>query len=454
MILRDNTTYYSTAENLEQYLSLQNVANRRISEQMDENGNDLLVYPHSFCQCEDEAGKQVLLSMQTSWKEQQCTKVIMETGNMVGFIGVNGLPVSIRSRFAKDAGEDFFLHYMLHKVLGINIVKMLHGTSDEPVFDFLLFLFPRFLNEALAQGIYKEYRRNDYNDTNVRGPIDIGRHLKANMPFGGRIAYRAREFSSDNHVTELIRHAIDYISKTKHGRALLENDAETRASVAKIVAATSGYDGREREMIIKSNSRPVSHPYYSRYAPLQKLCLRILRHERLRYGANENKIYGILFDVSYLWEEYLATVLAGMEFKHPNNKKYQGRIYLAKNKMLPRYPDFYREQDRTIADAKYKRSISRDDVHQLVTYMYRLKGQHGIFIQPGDGNCQDDVYDLLGYGTENGAKLQTFFFPVPQVANDYKQFAAGMMVTENMLKARLRIENLPPMFKMDTGSRL
>lgn len=83
-------------------------------------------------------------------------------------------------------------------------------------------MFPKFLNEALSQGLYKEYKRNEYNDANVRGTIDINRHLRSNMPFNGRVAYRTREFSHDNHVTELIRHTIDYISKSRFGRTLLE----------------------------------------------------------------------------------------------------------------------------------------------------------------------------------------------------------------------------------------
>lgn len=101
-------------------------------------------------------------------------------------------------------------------------MNLSHGTSDEQLFNFLLYMFPKFLNEALSQGLYKEYKRNEYNDANVRGTIDINRHLRSNMPFNGRVAYRTREFSHDNHVTELIRHTIDYISKSRFGRTLLE----------------------------------------------------------------------------------------------------------------------------------------------------------------------------------------------------------------------------------------
>lgn len=438
MILRDNTKYSFTLGNLDEYLMLQNIANKKMSDLLDENGNDLLIYPHSFYQCEDEAGKQHLFSLQSQWKGQQCTKLQLETGNMVGFIGMNGKSVSIHSRFSKNAEEDFFLHYMLSRVLNFNVVNLSHGTADDQIFNFLLYLFPKLLNEALSQGIYKEYQRNEYNDANVRGLIDINRHLKMNIPFNGHIAYRTREFSHDNHITELIRHTIEYISKTKYGSVLLEKDEETRRSVALIVSATSRYSRQEREKVIKCNLRIGNHPYFSRYTPLQKLCLRILRHERIKYGKKSDKIYGILFDVSYLWEEYLATILTKQEFKHPQNKKGTGRIYLTNDNLYPRYPDFYRERDNTIIDAKYKREISRDDVHQMITYMYRLKGLNGIFIQPSTNAHQKRVSGLLGYGMDHNAKLQIFYYPISQVASDYKQFVAEMMQLEDIVKSQFQ----------------
>ena len=63
MILKDNTNYYFTADNIEEYLPLQKISNKKVSDLLDENGNDLLIYPHSFSLCKDEAGKQYLFSL-------------------------------------------------------------------------------------------------------------------------------------------------------------------------------------------------------------------------------------------------------------------------------------------------------------------------------------------------------------------------------------------------------
>ena len=420
---------------MEEFLKLQNIANRKIAELLDEHGNRVFVYPHSLFECEDETDKQILLSLQTTQSGNECKKAILETGNIAGFIGTNGLSLSIHSRFSKDDAEDFFLHYMLNKELGINVVDLQHGIRDGAVFDFLIYLFPKLLNEALAQGLYKAYRRNEYNDGNIKGSIGINRHLKSNMPFQGKVAYHTREFSYDNHVTELIRHTIEYIGKTKLGRNMLEKDAEMRSNVSSIVSATPKYSNRERERIINRNQRIVNHPYYSRYRPLQKLCLRILRHERIKYGDKAEKIHGVLFDVSYLWEEYLGTILMKQGFLHPNNKKGTGRIYLAKGDRLHRYPDYYRQNDGMIIDAKYKRVIdTRDDINQMITYLYRLKGKRGIFIQPTDCAFEEKHYDLLGYGEENAAKVQIFKYPIPQGINHYKEFISEINKSELLLK--------------------
>ena len=72
--------------------------------------------------------------------------------------------------------------------------------------------------------------------------------------------------------------------------------------------------------------------------------------------------------------------------------------------------------------------------------MYRLKGKNGLFIQPSDKICQKENYDLLGYGTDNNAKLLKYFYSIPQTANDYKQFVADMLLLENMLKVQMQLE--------------
>ena len=52
--------------------------------------------------------------------------------------------------------------------------------------------------------------------------IDVGNHLKKNLPFTGNIAYTTREFTYDNPMMQLIRHTIEYIKNQKSlGRGII-----------------------------------------------------------------------------------------------------------------------------------------------------------------------------------------------------------------------------------------
>ena len=404
---------------------IQKIANIQIDElKLDDNPN-LLVFPRDLNHYGDDISEGHILELQGD-------QII--TGNIMGFIGVNDTQIDIRSRFAKKDGNDYFLHYMLQKVFAINLFDIKHTTDKEQVFDFLLYLFPYFLQKALGQGLYKKYRRFEYNDANIRGPIDVSRHIRQNIPFRGTVAYSTREHSYDNEVTQLIRHTIEYIKTKAHGAHILSNNKETKEAVSQIVMATQTYNVRERQKVINQNLRPVRHPYYSAYTELQKICLQILRHESLKYGQEKDKVYGILFDGAWLWEEYLNTIFEEklLKITHAKNKTGENGIALYENGRKSYYPDFYQkvEGDKQgeksfVLDAKYKRlgrdvkideeensysniiSICRDDLFQMITYMHVLPAKRCALLYPMEPDeettNQEKVIkskerELLGFG--------------------------------------------------------
>lgn len=433
---KDNSEHI-LAEHVEKVLPF---ANTPVSSLVDDKGKSLLVFPLSFQECEDCIGRQHLFDI-----APKGNGYVVKTGNLAGFIGLNDMYIAIRSRFGTENGDDYFLHYMLKKVLSVNLFNLKHTATDEQVFDFLLHLFPYFLNKALVQGLYKEYRRNEYNDCNLRGTIDISRHIKCNMPFNGRVAYRTREFGYDNHVTQLIRHTVEYIRTKRLGEMVLHTNVDTQENVSQIVSATSTYQKQDRQQVIKSNLRPVMHPYYTQYVPLQKLCLKILSHERLRYGQDKDEIYGILFDVSWLWEEYLSTLLVPLGFKHPNNRQKFGGIWLGysrnKNKkrnVFLRYPDFYDEERSVILDAKYKDQIDYvADVNQVIAYLYRMKGRIGMFVHPATDKNELKSYSLRGYGDDSDARLIEYRFHIPTDVSSYEDFEGNIRLSETALKEQI-----------------
>ncbi|MBQ3658119.1 MAG: hypothetical protein II956_14955 [Bacteroidales bacterium] len=361
--------------------NLKKIADVKIKNlKLDDNPN-LLVFPRDLNQYGDKISEQSIISLDGDK---------ISTGNIMGFVGVNETQLDIRSRFAKDDGRDYFLHYMLQKVFAINLFDIKHTSNQEQIFEFLLYLFPYFLKKALAQGLFKKYQRFEHNDANLRGVIDVSRHIRQNIPFCGTVAYNTRQHSYDNHLTQLVRHTIEYIKTKPAGSCILNNDQETKSGVSQIIAATQSYNVFERQRIISQNLRLVRHPYFWEYTALQSLCLKVLRHENLKFGQEKDQVYGILFDGAWLWEEYLNTVLKPLGFKHPENKTGKGRKHLFTDNSGYCYPDFYNEDEKIVLDAKYKwylewKNVQTADLYQVITYMHILDYNVGGFIVPLEG---------------------------------------------------------------------
>ena len=465
-----------TGENAaEVYKDLSNVANLPLKELCTKNPS-LIVFPKILGQARDGIEEEKIFEMSGNFENPQDAKITTE--NLMGFVGCVNTQVSIQSRFtenAKNGGgdEDFFLHYMLEKVGVANLFDLQHSTKRDCYFDFLLYLFPLFLKKALAQGIFKTYRRFEHNDANIRGVIDVPRQIQKNIPFAGRVAYNTRERTFDNPVTELIRHTIEAIKTKPSGKYILSRDEETKLAVSEIIQATGGYNLREREQIIAKNAKPLNHPYFTAYNALQKLCLAIFRHQKIAYRKDSNQVYGILFDGAWLWEEYLARVLKNEGFKHPRNKDGAGGIRMFQNdsdefsfdKNNRRiYPDFYRPNEAHkggfILDAKYKRlqnGVGREDLYQVVTYMHTMKIDSGGFLYPLKtdgiwGAVEDSGADILSQHyklSENGygGVIHVFGIRIPRAEGEslkerHESFRKRMHKIEKELLNDLRKANL------------
>jgi 5-methylcytosine-specific restriction endonuclease McrBC regulatory subunit McrC len=413
------------------------IADKTIAELCRENEN-LLIFPYSIETSDDRIGDSSVMSILNTDDPE---KVRISTGNVMGFIGVGDLQIKIKSRF--DLGrDDFLLHYMLQKVLSFNLFDLSHNNEQEDVFDFIMFMFPYLLKAAMRQGVYREYQNYHHNDANMKGTIDIGRHIARNIPFVGNIAYSKREYSHDNNVTELIRHTIEFMKTNKYGQAVLNIDRETIENVNTIVEHTPLYNKSDRNSIISKNLRMKTHPYYTEYRPLQTLCLQILRMEEVKYGESDDEICGILFDGAWLWEEYINTILSKFGFTHPENKLRKGGIYLFEEHSGVRYPDFY--NDDMVLDAKYKRlknynkvsKVDPDDVHQLIAYLTALHIKKGGFIVPLE---QKQVKIPTSHLQGNPAVLSIYGIEISKTTSSYADFCNKMEEKEKVFIISLNI---------------
>ena len=375
-------------------------------------------------------------------KDQKILETVnqkIKTGNVIGFLGCGQERLTISSRFSNES-DDYFLHYLLQKVLNINLTSLDVGLSrEERLYQLLIYLFPKYLEAAMRKGLYKEYQRFSHNDSHIKGVIDVVNHLKKNLPFTGNIAYTTREFTYDNPMMQLIRHTIEYIKNQKSlGRGIIYTNRE---NITEIIRVTPSYKQADRAKIIRLNqTKPLRHAYFREYRKLQELCLMILNREEHGLGYQEQKIHGILFDVAWLWEEYVHTLLP-KEFIHPRNKDKTDGISVFSNRERKVYPDFYDRERKIVLDAKYKKleltekGINRDDLFQLISYAYILQAEKAGLIFPSiDQTVSSEIGKVEGYGV----LLKKWSIQIPQKTSSYSEFYEMLEMSEKIFQNKIK----------------
>lgn len=406
-------------------------------EQLEREG--IFVFPELIKEAEDITRDQMIL---------QSVNDSYYSGNVMGFLGCGNERLIIESRFC-DSGTDFFFQYLLDKVLDFpNIIEMeMDADQENRVFNLLLFLFPHYLKTAMRKGLFKTYIRYNYNDKNVKGSVDIARHITINTPFIGNVAYSQREYSYDNQLMELIRHTIEFIKKKPYGRKLL---IKVKDEVKLVVNSTPKYEPHDKQKIVAENKQnPVRHAYFREYRTLQKLCLLILQHQKHQIGVGEKQIYGVLFDGAWLWEEYINTLVDDI-FYHPRNKAGQGAQWIFEGNRGLIYPDFISHdyKARIIADAKYKPkgNIGNKDYLQVLAYMFRFDAIKGYFFYPENEDLENlQLWMNKGSTYEKNVEprkdicIVKHGLKIPKHVDGYEDFVVEMHRAETEFKRALTV---------------
>lgn len=354
---------------------------------------------------------------------------------------VYDVTVEIGSRF--DTGDKQpFLRYLLSSVYDfkdIKVNKKFNPKSDEndSIWYWLLIIAFRYqLENAYKIGLFKKYKRFEYNDSKVKGTIDINKHIKYNIPFNGKIAYSKRELTHDNEIMHLILHSYEVLNR-RHPETLnfISKQSKAYEAICAIREVAPNYKNENVQALISKCSKKITHPYYHRYEHLRKICLLILKNKGISFfDGQSSDIIGIIMNISKLWEEFLnESVLS----KIKNTKvKYQNEIKLKlikgeeKQKTFPLKPDYVIEKGngKYVIDAKYKIGWQKfilesnidyisNDYRQITNYVYLLDAQWGGVIFPYKKDNEGEE-DLSGYYLDcNGKLFYLFALEVPSTNN-------------------------------------
>lgn len=390
----------------------------------------------------------------------------LKTSNLVGVVKYTTndgeeFRLKIQSRFDKGKNQ-YFLLYMLSKCLNINLFDTNIEFANESEFQVLLVvLFYQSFLEAITQGVYKEYRKFEYNDFNFKGSLNVNNHLKYNTPFIGKTAYRTREHTYDNNILCLIRQTINYIETSYCDLwegVVKNNKFDQYAQYREIIfEATKSYIFNKNYNEVYSCRKPIVHPFYDKYETLRQLCLAILDNDGANIYIEETEsVKGILFDVAWLWEEFVyKQLLEEYKFIHLEFNGNRGLNYLKDVPTKVWYPDFIEDinsrenfQGASILDAKYKDwhiVKQSEDMHQLISYLYITGGKMCGAIFPHPQSVEETkviVFQELKSNISTKVKCYEFCLDIPDSSKFNNYEAYSYQFEKNISQWKERFEGI------------
>lgn len=290
----------------------------------------------------------------------------------------------------------------------------------------LLLMWRNAFERAIKQAsVPKTYVWRNSNLRFFKGRLDVARHLHDNLTDESRFRCVYKPLTFNNTINRTIRAVYRVLSNSKLPVKAYLSIAEHDAKLASFGVDNKVVSDQEIDRIVYTRA---SEPY----RPLMNLSKVLLRG----YGAGEveNASQGPSYfvDVAEVWENYLLGVmkrrLPEYHFVSPNDEN--SGEYLFNNARTLR-PDFlaYDGEGRLVAvmDAKYKKydkigysaslphAVSREDLYQMATYLYRYASSRkqcaGIFLTPfsrGGSECLTTANGLPHFMTVCNLALYDF----------------------------------------------
>lgn len=224
------------------------------------------------------------------------------------------ITIEICSRFDKPNRPFFLLDMLTKGNLAFNNNYVPQNDENYILDCLLLFQLKQHLLDAYQKGIYRAYHSFNENGTKIKGSIDFANHIKLNMGLkNGRVSFSYREKTADNYLNHLILLAYQHLKK-KHLQeviANIDNDYEVKSVIDSLLNETH-FPKYSKSLLLRKCVSPISHPYYTEYEDLRKICISILRDEGFSlFGGSGADTQGILYYIPDLWEEYLESKMIG-----------------------------------------------------------------------------------------------------------------------------------------------
>ncbi|MDD5615782.1 MAG: hypothetical protein PHH85_06220 [Candidatus Methanoperedens sp.] len=317
-------------------------------------------------------------------------------------------------------------------------------------FEILTFLYAKNLQEALKRGIFRNYITYEENLGVLKGKWLISQHLKINRFQKHRFYVQYDEFSPDNLLNQVLKHAAIQM----RCRSMYASNRQQLAMLSDWmdeVILPSALNNAVLEQIIFTRLN-------ERFRPLFNLAKLFLEHQATETKVGATSAFAYTFDMNKLFEKFIARfiqehrgrILGGTGYEHCAilEQAIGDRRWIAKDankkNIFQMKPDIIFKDGQNgnvslVIDTKYKildgedrkMGISQEDMYQAAVYAQVYHCRRVVLIYPQVDNIAPIQKNFKLNGLDASVEVRTVNLSIDlpkevfKIINELNKIVAG-----------------------------
>lgn len=315
----------------------------------------------------------------------------------VGVIQVDGLTIEILPKIDLYETENAenktkwqkVLIEMLRVTQKLKIQQVGQANVSRQSIHLLDIYFEWFLNEVqllIHQGLIKQYYKETGNVKALKGKLEFAEHINKNLVHKERFYTTHQVYDKDHLIHRILGQALDIISHLSKGSYLYSKCKTVQLDFLEVKT-------------IKATEVTFSKVSKSRKTAPYETALSIARLIILNCAPNvssgSEKMLALLFDMNYLWEEYILVRLkqsakeTDIEVYGQDSKAFWNGIMIRPDIVLKKNGEVV-----LVIDTKWKNidqsQPSTHDLRQMYVYNEYWRSTQSILLYPSNSNNLND----------------------------------------------------------------
>ncbi|MEI2689793.1 MAG: hypothetical protein V9H69_08780 [Anaerolineae bacterium] len=346
----------------------------------------LFLREHESCQCATLTAEQAsqlhrhfarYLAIQPAWQPGAWE---LTARQYVGVIVLEDLRIQIEPKVNLQN-----LFYMLTYAYDLADFRQEAATltPSEEIFEFIVIIFLRQVEQLVQRGIYRAYITEEENQPYLRDRLLLADHLQRNAVHVQRFYQRTNEFTADVLENRILRYTLNLLARFEYREPGLRQQicrvASAFAEVSPVPIAPADCD---RVVYTRLNLT---------YRPRINLARLLIQHLSLEGAQGSTQFASYLLDMNKVFELFVARFLASHFTDDPSVQvEIQPDIWLDSDRQEKGIPDIVlrrESQPYLVLDTKYKTfhgMPDQADRNQMVTYCHTLGLSRGLLIYADD----------------------------------------------------------------------